>query len=230
MAIPRRNTTNAIFLWIPRTGGTTISRWLTKATGLRTYTQHPAKRSQLYHTFDQVGVVTFGHTSLNSLLHAGFVSRDYYASAWKFSIVRHPTDRLVSHAVRWHVKLGKYGVHVPIRKILDDICLALDQDNVPPLGLWNSASKSAPYLSSALNPMSRWLCRNGQVRFADTVYRFGDMHLVAKQIASKLRVAPPQAVPRRNATKPGKEFLTSRNLASIKMYYANDFHIFGYKP
>jgi hypothetical protein len=229
MPVRPRNTRNALFIWIPRTGGTTISRWLVHATGLRAYTQYPGKRSRLYHTFEQLGVVTFGHTCINSLLHAGFVSRDYYDSAWKFSIVRHPVDRLISHAVRWHVKLGKYQIHVPIDKILDDICVVLDSDGVPPIGLWNSASKGVPYISSGLNPMWRWLCRNRQVRFADTVYRFGDMEHVAKQIAHRLGVPAPQQVQRRNATQRRKDYLTPNQLAIIEKYYADDLTIFGYK-
>ena len=228
--MPRQlQTIDALFVWIPRTGGTTISRWLSKAIGMRTYTQQPAKRSKLYHTFENFGAATFGHTSPNSLLHAGFITRAYFDKAWKFSIVRHPEDRFMSHVLRLHVKLCKYGIHVPIRKIVDDCCECLKTENVPPIGLWNSAYKGVPYVSSGLNPQSRWLCRGQRVAFVDKIYKFGDFRSISNDIAARLNVPPPQAVQHRNATRDKRGYLTTRHKSIIETYYAADYSIFGFK-
>lgn len=66
-----------VFVHIPRTGGTSIANWL-----MQTF------RMKLHQIHQQ-------HSGLESLSDQEL---DKYSSYWKFTVVRHPVDRLVS----WH--------------------------------------------------------------------------------------------------------------------------------
>ena len=82
---------NAIFLWVPKTAGTSLWHELY------------FYEEQMLITLEDIntvrpscGTYTFGHFSIFQLLEYGLLDPQYYERAWKFSIVRNPYDRAVS--------------------------------------------------------------------------------------------------------------------------------------
>lgn len=75
-----------IFIWIPKTGGTTFFE---ETPDLQLYTED-------YHRFDNTGSVTFGHACIKEILRAGIITQAYWDSQKKYAIVRNPYDRFVS--------------------------------------------------------------------------------------------------------------------------------------
>jgi Sulfotransferase family len=74
-----------LFIWIPKTAGTSIADHYR----LKIYLDN-------YREFNNDGNVTFGHIDVKLLLRAGVISKDYWEQAYKFTVVRNPYDRFIS--------------------------------------------------------------------------------------------------------------------------------------
>lgn len=76
---------NKLFIWIPKTGGTSAST----DGGLRVITDN-------YHTFTNEGDVTFGHADIREVLRHGYMTKEYWDSCYRFTLVRNPYTRFIS--------------------------------------------------------------------------------------------------------------------------------------
>lgn len=79
--------TDAIFVWIPKTGGTSLWHALPMMKMKRLDEIEPDKLN---------GLVTFGHIELHALVGAGKIPVEFLAKALKFAVVRDPYDRAIS--------------------------------------------------------------------------------------------------------------------------------------
>lgn len=82
---------DVIFIWIPKTAGSSIFSLLEKM-GMGKYKSLDRAR----HLFPGSGMATFVHQSIPSLVAAGAVHPSFVRSAFKFSFLRNPYDRAVS--------------------------------------------------------------------------------------------------------------------------------------
>lgn len=80
---------NSLFIWIPKTAGTSLFEVLKEHHGYRLFLDN-------YKDFDNTGNVSFGHLSVQDLLHTGVISRKYWANTDSFCVVRNPYDRFRS--------------------------------------------------------------------------------------------------------------------------------------
>lgn len=78
-----------IFIWIPKTGGTSLYEEKLQKEGMYLFTQN-------YHLFNNIGSVTFGHACIKTLLKEGIIKKDYWDTQEKFCVVRNPYDRFIS--------------------------------------------------------------------------------------------------------------------------------------
>lgn len=78
-----------IFIWIPKTGGTTFTSWMHPE--MKVYTQPP-------YCFDLVytAEMSFGHACPKELLRNNVIPKSVWDSHVKVAIVRNPYDRFVS--------------------------------------------------------------------------------------------------------------------------------------
>lgn len=80
---------NKIFVWIPKTGGTSVFNAL-QAKGMRIFLNDE------YNKWDGTGDVSFGHTNLLMLINKGIISAEYWKNCHPLTIVRNPYSRFVS--------------------------------------------------------------------------------------------------------------------------------------
>lgn len=76
---------NELFIWIPKTAGTSIAT----EKNLTVITKD-------YHLFDNQGGVTFGHADIKEVIKRGYISAEYWRNAYKFTVVRNPYSRFIS--------------------------------------------------------------------------------------------------------------------------------------
>lgn len=78
-----------LFIWIPKTAGTSVFYALSKTHGMDILMSD-------YPEWDNVGNITFGHLDVLMLLDLKVISKEYWDSAQKFTIVRNPFSRFIS--------------------------------------------------------------------------------------------------------------------------------------
>ena len=86
-----RNLPDAIFVWIPKTAGTSINHSLA-GLGMQKF----KSLEKVRYLFSGRGMVTFDHQSIPRLVEVGAVQQDFVENAFKFSFVRDPYDRCAS--------------------------------------------------------------------------------------------------------------------------------------
>lgn len=133
--------TNLLFVWIPKTAGTTLFNTLRDALGMQ-----KRQSIELFLSFPQRGAVTFGHVSYLDLLALGIVSKDFHESAYKFAFVRNPYDRAISlfNYFKEHERINR---NRSFSAFLDDIHISC-----PPIGMYNVCG------ISQANPQANWIC------------------------------------------------------------------------
>ena len=123
----QRRNPDAVFLWLPRTGGTSFYK------ALETFGCPKLRRlEQIQYRFTQSGLITFSHCHYPELLRKGFVSQDFHKRAYKFTIVRNPYDRLVS---LYHYMIKQKDIHPKTSFYL--FCQLLKEGAIDELGLFN---------------------------------------------------------------------------------------------
>ena len=97
-----------LFVWIPKTGGTSYFSQLQKE-GMQLYLEDDL------HKFNNEGSACFGHIDVKVLLRGGVISKEYWENAEKFCVVRNPYDRFVS-LYNDFLKSGRIFPDTSIRK------------------------------------------------------------------------------------------------------------------
>lgn len=205
-----------VFVWIPKTAGTTIFNALHESLGMQ-----KRKSRELFLSFPQRGAVTFGHVSYLDLLALGVVSNDFHESAYKFAFVRNPYDRAIS-------LFNYFKQH---KRIDDKLTFSAFLDNVhlscPPIGIFNVSG------ISQANPQANWiLSAGGGGWLVDDIFKVEDLETFALSIFKKYQVKLNLDWNLNESDKvinfeSIKTDLTV--LRKIEFLYARDFDLFGYK-
>lgn len=77
-----------LFIWIPKTAGTSIYETLVHKGMVRFLDG--------YEKFTNEGSVTFGHADIHNLIKSKIISKEYWSGCYPFMVVRNPYERFVS--------------------------------------------------------------------------------------------------------------------------------------
>lgn len=133
-----RHQVDAVFIWIPKTAGTSVNAALN-------FPKLKTRRAVKYH-FGQRGHVTFGHMNYAGLWEAGYISHRFHRAAFKFAFVRNPYARAVS-LYTYFQKIGKLCAGASFLQF----CRTLESESRRPVGLYNA------WGWSQANPQTAWL-------------------------------------------------------------------------
>lgn len=201
-----RNRPNAVFIWIPKTAGTSI--W---------NTLHAPKLKSLYlvkYRFANKGIVTFGHIDYSQLVSNGYIKSSFDEFAFKFAFVRNPYDRAVS--LYAYLKNAKI---IPTDETFLDFCRRLAEEGCPPIGLYNSLGLSQ------CNPQVRWV----ENITMDYIGRVESIEKSFAIISSKLGLNIAQ-IPHANKSPRSsyRDYYCRESKEIIEAFYREDFVSFDY--
>ena len=209
------NKPNMVFVWIPKTAGTSLSAALEREVGMINLGW------SLRHVkaFRNRGAVTFSHIDYQCLLRQGLVSKSFDQSAFKFTVVRDPYDRALS--LYYYLKRT--------RRISGELVefLAEVQKNRPPIGIYN-------YLGiSQANPQVDWITDDNGEFFVDKIYRFENMEQLRDDFRQMLQL-PDLDIGHVNRTERDlsmNEALLAHSeiVPLIEEIYARDFDMLNYE-
>lgn len=157
-----------IFIWIPKTGGTSIYNALNESFGMQ-----KRKKYQEFLSFPNKGAITFGHVYYNDLCFLGAVSKDYHCRAYKFCFVRNPYNYAVSLFNHLR-KIQLIKNDVDFENFLDDVYLKR-----PSIGLFNT------FGLSQTNPQCDWIFDDKGNLLVDEVFKLEEMENSLKTILDK---------------------------------------------
>lgn len=202
----------AVFIRVPRTGGTSINK------ALRELGSRDFKRiDQVKYRFAQQGPASFSHMDYLRLVEEGFVSSSYDQNAFKFTIVRNPYSRMVS-LFAYYKKFG--DLHQ--KTSFETFCSLLTTDAIDEIGLYNVNGMSQ------CQPQSKWITNGKGELFPDYIGRFESLddsfNFIAKKIGLKT------ALPNINATQhsPYQKYYNDESAEIVYNYYRQDFDLLGY--
>lgn len=209
-----RTTPDCIFVWVPKTAGTSLFEWLHREIGML-----KLKHKIEFQSFPNVGATTFGHVQYQLLLDAGIVTKRFDQKAYKFAVTRNPYNRTVSlYNYLTKKKLYEHG----FSNFLYDI-----QHERPAIGLFNSHG-----LSQA-NPQSDWLFDRSENLLVDQLFDISQLEDLAACLETRFKFQRNSEIGRSNVTTNGKlahPLLSEKEeyVEIIQEVYRRDFELLGY--
>jgi len=201
---------NAVFIWIPKTAGTSMFSVLDKYG-----CSHLKYLDMVKYHFPQKGIVSFSHMSYRELVRNGYISKKFDASAFKFCFARNPYDRSVS-LFFFLKKEGK----VPQNMSFLSFCRQLRDKGFEEIGLYHVRGLSQ------CNPQVRW------IEGVDMDF-IGKIESIDEDFRKVLDVLglPSASVPRLNKTrhKDYEQYYCHESREIVKELYKEDFRFFDYK-
>lgn len=203
---------DAVFIWIPKTAGSSV--W----TFLRQY--HCPKLKSYYaakHCFCQRGWVTFAHQSYPQLLEANVVNQEFDQRAFKFCFVRNPYDRAVS----LYFYLKRIGdVHHKLS--FKGFVRVLQNRAIPEIGLYNRQGLSQ------CNSQVRWLKNRKRELLVDFIGRFENIEKDFKKLCSELGTKGQLPHVNRTEHTHYKNYYDDETKRIVANIYAEDLEQFSY--
>ncbi len=208
------NEKNYLFVWIPKTAGTSVYNSLRKSIRMQ-----KRKRQKHFLSFPNRGSVTFGHVSYGDLLALGAVGMNFHENAYKFSFVRNPYSRAVS--LFNYLKQEKLiNIRIEFEAFLDQVHLYR-----PPIGLYNSRG------ISQTNPQSDWLIGMDGKLIVDDIYKVEEIETFISNFNSKFGII----LDLKQKYNESKKEITLQNISNnsavlekIRLIYKRDFDLFDY--
>lgn len=207
---------DALFLWIPKTAGTSLASILAGANFQQFFIADDAIRQY----FKNKGIVTFGHISVPELVREKFLSQEFVDRAWKFAFVRNPFDRAVSL-----FEYLKFKQDFPATTSFSIFCQYLSQRAFVPIGLYNH------FQLNQLNPQYVWLQDAEGRMLPDFIGRFErfdqDVRIVCRELQLQSGRTQPERlnVSSRNGI---DTYYTAKEVQIVQDVYERDFQMFGY--
>jgi hypothetical protein len=212
-----RKEKNVLFIWLPKTAGSSIYHALRKTRYKCRKLLNAEKNGVIelpYSDFTNKGAVTFSHTSIAALIRHGIMQQDFFESSFKFCFVRNPWDRLVS--LFFYRQLDQE--YENFRKF----CLDFKDQEVEPIGLFNAR------LNSQFNDQVSWIINENGRLMVDLIGRFERLEEDFSKICRVLGVR--NRLPHRNRSNHTnyREYYDKETIAIVRQRYKRDIEFFGY--
>lgn len=206
-----RGTPDCVFVWIPKTAGTSLYHWLRDNLGL-----HKMNIPRDYLAFPGFGAATFGHVHYLSLLHQGTVPRGFHDRAYRFAMVRDPYKRVASLYNYLRIDQG-YEAEFP--RFLEEVRL-----NRVPIGLYNHKGLSQT------NPQVDWLLDWDGEFITQETFKVEEIDATLKSLCTRFSISAPPKMERRNVS---QSFVSAgdfdrETLDKINEMYTRDFELLNY--
>lgn len=209
-----------LFLWIPRTGGTSI--WSVLEGPQR---GHHSQRCR-NRPFDPAKTLTtFQHTGIGSLLDDGTIAPEWLGQQWTFAFVRHPAARLVS--VYHHLRQGRadqrqHVAGMDFRQFAERAC----DGDIPPVGRESAigigyANRQTDWLWLEVDGGKRQWLPDYVGRMEDLPNSFGPV-----QETLGIRGVPPRTNTSRHDG--WRTYYDGPLLDKVRRRYAEEIDLFGY--
>ncbi|MEP2934937.1 MAG: sulfotransferase family 2 domain-containing protein [Gilvibacter sp.] len=201
---------NVIFIWIPKTAGTSLMATIEKQCLVQEYLEVDKIRRH----FPNVGFSTFGHISIPSLLTDQIISKEYYNSSKTFCICRNPYDRFIS-LFHYSKKVNRIPEDTTMHQFV-----SLIKNGIHDIGLYNVKKLSQ------CNPQVAWV---KDVR-VDKVFKFEEIILDQNPVFDFLGLKREPLV-HNNQSKERKTYqeeLDKETISFIESFYHEDFDHFNY--
>lgn len=202
-----------VFIWIPKTAGSSVSKFLNAGLGMQ-----KLKTSNHARSFRNRGSVTFGHIHYLSLVKSGLVSGSFHERAFKFTFVRNPYSRIASlynYSTRRNLLNGQ-----SFDQFLESVVLR------PPVGMYNRVGLSQT------NPQTDWLMGESGDLLVDKIFRVEVLDEFSNYFQDKYDVTFDSSE-RHNASIPiitvDEILRCPENTEKINTIYAQDFELLGYE-
>jgi len=212
---------NVVFIRPPKIGGTSIAL----ALGLRGYAK------VLKTTTEVSGWAQFGHMHYPTLVKMGLVGEEFDKSAFKFSFVRNPYDRLVSmffYYKQWWLISRRTGKRTKrwenkFETFLD-FCRHIDSGPIPPLGAY-TMKHNKKHIQSGYNPQYLWF----EGLELDFLGRFEKMDEDYEKLSGILGI-PYVKLPKVRTSKHDhyEKYYCPESLEIVNRIYGEDFERFNY--
>ena len=208
-----KKTPNMVFLWIPKSSGSTLFEQLSVHYGMQKVLE-PRRFLNLPNT----GAITPGHVHWLSLLKSGLVSTDFHNNSYKFTIVRNPYDRVIS--------LYNY---LTMHKIFTG-CIDVFLEEVllrrPPIGLYNNIGLSQT------NPQIDWVIDDNGELIVDDFFRIENLKALEDKIHDKFGTRI-NTDDKRNVSirsiQIGDILRSPHRIEVVNEIYRRDFELFEYE-
>lgn len=204
-----------VFIWIPKTAGTSIYNALNESFGMQ-----KRKNYKEFLSFPNKGAVTFGHIYYNDLRALGVVSDDYHDRAYKFCFVRNPYDRAVS-LFNYLKKIKFIKNNLEFENFLDDVYLKR-----PSIGLFNT------FGLSQTNPQCDWIFDDNNNLLVDEIFKLEEIEKFSKitldKFNTKIDLNKKYNVSSNNLKL--DDFIHNKSIIEkIENIYGRDFDFLDYK-
>ena len=203
-----------IFLHVPKTAGTSVTTWLGEYTGWNDIELGGTDYGE------QIQVIYCSRFKLSKHSPASQIRRivgpDIWNAYYKFAIVRHPLDRLVS-AFQFYREWDHPGVAAAKKCRTFDLFLKSDYFDKDRRNCTRATGLQSTFLETPHNEA------------LDRICRFETLAEDMDKVAQDLGIDPPQ-LSHQNPSKRGayEAYFTPKTRSFAETLYADDFRTFGY--
>jgi len=205
---------NAVFVWVPKTAGTSLFMALGKSGCPKIKELEDVRKF-----FPGRGLVTFGHMDYFRLVHEGHLDKRFTETAFKFGFTRNPFDRAVSmYFYLQHI--GEVGQGLSFK----DFLRMLEEQGLGSIGLYTNRN------FSRCNPQIRWLNDAFGKEAMDFVGRYENLDNDFNRLCEMLDLPRKQlAQVNRTSHSSFDQYYDQETKNLVLAIYKDDFEAFEYQ-
>ena len=208
---------SAIFIWIPKTAGTSIFQTLQEYGMIKIKTIHePINNKE--NKYENHNLLTFAHSNILSVVEKKYISQEKFNNSFKFAFIRNPWDRFVS-LFFYYKRMG----HIDSSLDFNNFCYFIEKQKIDNITITNKTNYNH------FNNQTKWILDTNETPIVDYIGRFESIVDDMNIIFDKLSI-PMTKIKKLNGTshKEYKTYYNNNTRKIIEKIYKNDIEYFGY--